>query len=137
MTYYITNPMPRISRRMMQQIFDDTVEQERSVYFPADVKSDENSFEISAILPGVSHEDINITIVDGVVTIEGEFPNHRDENAAYLLAERPFGAFKRSLNLKIALDAENAQADLKDGILTLRIPKAKEALPKSIKVQAK
>jgi len=53
------------------------------------------------------------------------------------MAERPFGAFKRSMDLNIALDAENAQADLKDGILTLRIPKAKEALPRSIKVVAK
>jgi HSP20 family protein len=121
----------------MQQLFEEPVEQERSIYFPVDVKSDDQAFEISAILPGVSHDEIEITIVDGVVTIEGNFPNYRDDHATYHLSERPFGPFKRSLNLNIALDAEAAQADLKDGILTLRVPKAKEALPRSIKVQSK
>lgn len=137
MAYYLTNTMPRISRRMMQQLFDDATEQERTVYFPMDVKSSDQGFEISAILPGVNHEDIDITIVEGVVTIEGDFANPREEEANYLLAERPHGKFKRSLNLKVALDAEQAQAELKDGILTLQVPKAKEAMPRSIKVNAK
>jgi|WetSurMetagenome_2_1015567.scaffolds.fasta_scaffold1116539_1 HSP20 family protein len=137
MAYYITNPMPRLSRRMMQQLFDESVEQERSVYFPVDVKADDSSFEISAILPGVDHEEINISIADEIVTIEGEFKNNREEEATYYLAERPFGPFKRALNLNVPLDAENAQAELKNGILVLRVPKAKEAMPKSIKVSAK
>ncbi|MBI9050690.1 MAG: Hsp20/alpha crystallin family protein [Anaerolineaceae bacterium] len=137
MAYYISNPVPRISQRMLKQLFDDTVEQEHNVYFPVDIKMDDATFEISAVLPGVNHEDINITVENEVVSISGEFNNTRDENETYLLTERPFGDFKRTLNLKIALDAENAQAEMKDGILTLRVPKAKEALPRSIKIKAK
>jgi HSP20 family protein len=122
---------------MLQQLFEDTVEQEHYVHFPVDVKVDDGNIEISAILPGIAHEDINITIENEVVKIEGEFKNTRDEKDTYYLAERPAGVFKRSLNMNVALDAENAQAELKDGILTLRVPKAKEALPKLIKIKAK
>ena len=137
MSYYISSPMPRLSRRMMHQLFDEAVEQERNVYFPVDVKADDNGFEISAVLPGVENDEINITIAEGVVTIEGEFKNTREEDANYYLTERPFGSFKRALNMNVALDAETAQAELKNGILVLRVSKAKEAMPKSIKVSAK
>ena len=137
MAYYISNPVPRLSHRMMRQMFDENVEQERNVYFPVDVRMDESTFEITAILPGVAHEDINITIENEVVSISGEFKNTRDEEATYYLTERPFGTFKRTLNMNVALDAEKAEAELKDGILTLRVPKAKEAMPRSIKVKSK
>jgi HSP20 family protein len=137
MAYYISNPVPRVSPRMLRQMFDENFEQERNVYFPVDVKMDDTTFEISAILPGVSHEDINITIENEVVTITGEFKNTRDDEATYYLTERPFGNFKRTLNLNVALNSEKAEAELKDGILTLRVPKAAEAMPRSIKVKSK
>jgi len=60
-----------------------------------------------------------------------------DENANYLMQEIPGGKFCRTINLPDVLDASKADAEMKDGVLILRVPKAEEAKPKTIKITAK
>jgi HSP20 family protein len=69
------------------------------------------------------------------VSIQGEFKPKRDEKDSYLLQEQPHGKFSRVLTLPYALDAANAEADVVNGVLTLRVPKAESARPKTIKVK--
>ncbi len=138
MTLYI-NPIRRNSRRrMLDEIMRDWDEDYGSdVTFPIDVRADSDSFVIQALLPGVRAEDLNINIVNETVTISGVLNTDREEDGNYLLAERPSGKFQRVLTLPTQLDQDNVEASLEDGVLTLDIPKAEEAKPRTIKIKAK
>lgn len=107
------------------------------VTFPMDVKEDANTFTIKALLPGIQPDDLDIQIVNEAVTISGEIKADRDEEEKYLLTERPTGTFRRVVTLPTPLDSTNAEADLDQGVLTLKIPKIEEAKPRSIKVNRK
>jgi HSP20 family protein len=138
MTLYI-NPLRQTSR---QRILNDLMRGWEDNYdseltFPIDVRADSDSFTLKALLPGVKAEDLNIHIVNETVTIAGELKADREEDSSYLLTERPSGKFQRVLTLPTQLDPDKVEANLEDGVLTLRIPKAEEAKPRTIKVQAK
>jgi HSP20 family protein len=138
MTLYI-NPLRQASR---QRILNDLMRGWEDNYdseltFPIDVRADSDSFTLKALLPGVKAEDLNIHIVNETVTIAGELKADREEDSSYLLTERPSGKFQRVLTLPTQLDPDKVEANLEDGVLTLRIPKAEEAKPRTIKVQAK
>jgi HSP20 family protein len=105
--------------------------------FPIDVKAEGDSFTIKALLPGVNPEDLDIQIVNEIVTIAGELKADREEGSNYLLAERPSGRFHRVISLPTPLDASKVEAELEDGVLTLRVPKTEEAKPRTIKINRK
>ena len=104
---------------------------------PMDIESREDAFVISALVPGIKAEDVNIQIEGEILTIEAEIKFEEDEKANWLMRERPRGRFSRRIGLPVGLEAEKAQASFADGILTLTIPKAPEARPKTIKVNVK
>jgi len=110
---------------------------EQRVSFPIDMREEPEAYVLTALLPGVEAEKLEIEIKKDTVKIQGEFEHGRDENASYLMVERPSGPFSRELVLDTSLETEAAEASLRNGVLTLRIPKAKEALPKVIKVNTK
>ncbi len=136
MTLYI-NPVRRTSRRRtLDEIMRD-YDQDYSaeLTFPIDVKADSDSFTISALLPGIHPEDLDIQIVNEIVTIAGELHADRDEDGSYLLAERPSGKFHRVISLPTPLNANDVEANLENGVLTLVVPKAEEAKPRTIKIK--
>lgn len=138
MTVYI-NPIRRIPRRrfieeMMQDWDEDYA---NKLTFPVDVIADNDSFTIKALLPGINADDLDIQIVNEIVTISGEIKADREEGATYLLAERPSGRFHRVITLPTPLNPAKVVANLENGVLTLEIPKAEEAKPRSIKVNVK
>lgn len=138
MTLYI-NPVRRTPRRrMLDEVMSDW-EEDYSVEltFPIDVKAESDSFTIKALLPGVHPEDLDIQIVNEIVTIAGELKADREEGCNYLLAERPSGRFHRVISLPTPLDSTNVEAELENGVLTLRVPKTEEAKPRTIKVNRK
>ncbi|MBN2676853.1 MAG: Hsp20/alpha crystallin family protein [Anaerolineaceae bacterium] len=138
MTLYV-NPVRRPSRRRMIEDMmrdwdeDYTVE----ITFPIDVKAETESFTIKALLPGVNPEDLDIQIVNEIVTIAGELKADREEGETYLLTERPSGRFHRVLTLPTPLNADKVEADLENGVLILVVPKAEEAKPHTIKIKQK
>jgi HSP20 family protein len=99
-----------------------------------DVHEEDDAYVLSALVPGLKAEDLNVQVLEDVVTVEGEFK--ADENE-YLVHELPHGSFRRSLRLPVALEAGKAEAKITDGVLTLRLPKAESARPKVIKVAVK
>jgi HSP20 family protein len=139
MTYYVTSPAAAIEarRRMMRHLFENAFESERVYSFPMDVRSDQDQITVTALLPGLSTEEVNIQFNNGMLTIDGEYKNLRDEESQYVLAELPVGKFSRTLEINEPVVAEKIVAEMKDGVLTLRIPKAEEAKPKMIKVIAR
>lgn len=110
---------------------------ESDVHVPLDVVDEKDAFMIYATIPGLVAEDIEIEIVNDTVNVRGEFKKDTNEEVEYLRSERPTGNFRRFLRFSTKLDAAKAEAKLENGILTLRVPKVEEALPKTIKVKTK
>ena len=135
MTLYI-NPIRNSNRRrMLDEIMRDWEDDYRgALTFPIDVKAESDTFTIKALLPGARPEDVDIQIVNEVVTISGELRAEREEGESYLLAERPEGKFHRVISLPTPLDANKVEANLENGVLTLQVPKAEEAKPRKIKI---
>jgi len=124
MTFYIAPYAPRVVRRVARD-----AETARSLAL--NIRDEGEAYVLSALVPGLKAEDLNIQILDDTLSIEGEY---QPEDGEYLMRELPIGAFRRALRLPAALDADKAEAKIEDGVLTLHIPKSESARPKTIKV---
>jgi HSP20 family protein len=93
---------------------------------------------VKASVPGIKPEDIDVSVTGDVLTIRGETASEEKiEQGSYLRQERRFGKFERSLTLPTLVTADKADAKFEHGVLTLTLPKAEQAKPKSIKVKTK
>lgn len=102
---------------------------------PLDVAETENEFLVSASLPGVKPEDVQITVHGDTVTIRGELRDEEElKSGHWLLRERRTGVFQRSLTLTAPVDSNKASARFDNGVLTLSLPKSEQAKPKQIKI---
>jgi HSP20 family protein len=131
MTFYI-QPYPY--RRMVRRMAAFNGGSSREHFLNVNVRDEEENFVLSALVPGLKADDLNIQILDDVVRIEGEFRANEDE---YLLQELPSGAFHRVLRMPAEINADKVEAKISDGVLTLRLPKAESARPKKIKIAVK
>jgi HSP20 family protein len=109
---------------------------ERVHRLPLDVYATDNDLIIEASVPGLSPDDVEITIEGEALTIKGE-RRPPLENVDYVIQERRYGPFARTLTLNMPIQAEAAEAVFEKGVLTLTIPKAEEIRPRMIKVTAK
>jgi HSP20 family protein len=100
------------------------------------VIEEDGSYVIEMIVPGLEPDELEIEIVEKTIDIQGEF-KAAEEDVKYLRRERPVGKFRRVIRLPKLLDMEKSEADLKKGVLSLKVPVAEEALPKTIKIKAK
>lgn len=132
MTYFISPYPQRMACRWARLAGYE--EPNHDFTLAVDVREEDEAYVLSALVPGLKAEDLNIQVLEDLVTIEGEF--RADENA-YLVRELPHGSFRRILRLPVALEAGKAEARIDDGVLTLRLPKAESARPKTIKVAVK
>ncbi len=102
-----------------------------------DIKETEEGFEVLADVPGLKPEEIEVTLQDGVLTIQGEKKSEREEKQEkYHLVERSYGRFYRSFRLPEDIDCEKLSATQKDGVLKITLPRGPEAKPKEIEVKA-
>ncbi len=101
-----------------------------------DVTERDNEYVIRMDMPGVSREDIDITLAEGVLTICGEVKRQHEEKAGdrVIREERCYGKLTRSVRLGSHIDEKKVAANYKDGVLELILPKAEEVKPKKITV---
>ncbi len=101
-----------------------------------DISENGGEYFIKAELPEVNKDDVKITLDDGVLTIQGERRQEKEERGRkYHRIERSYGTFVRSFTLPDSVDEEKVSAEFKDGILNLRLPKTEKAKPKAIEVK--
>ena len=93
-----------------------------------------NDVWVQLDLPGVKSENIDITVERNVLSISAERDWQREEGDRSYFAERPKGSFRRQIQLGDGLDLEHLEADLHDGVLTVRIPVAEKAKPRKVEV---
>ncbi|MEJ2177813.1 MAG: Hsp20/alpha crystallin family protein [Gammaproteobacteria bacterium] len=105
-----------------------------------DVIDEDNQFVVKAELPGVKREDIDVSINNGVLTINAERKmeeESKDEKGRVIRRESRYGQYLRTMTLDNSVDVKNVKADYTDGILKLVLPKAEEAKPQKIEVAVK
>ncbi|MBD3242220.1 MAG: Hsp20 family protein [Chitinivibrionales bacterium] len=92
---------------------------------------------VAAELPGLSKEQVEITFHDGVLSLAGRRePPKGTEKMALVRSERAVGAFEKTVAIPVKIDADRINASFANGILTVRLPKAEEAKPKQIRIEA-
>ncbi|MCK6577785.1 MAG: Hsp20/alpha crystallin family protein [Anaerolineae bacterium] len=102
---------------------------------PLDVYENDAAYMVSASVPGLTADQIQVNFHDGVLTIAGEIPQETREDARAILLERTFGKFQRSVRLPLAVSIDNIEASLENGILKLTLPKTPEVQPRQIPVR--
>jgi HSP20 family protein len=134
-------PMPSLFSALERPLLRDWFDGEESVvtYAPrVDVTENKENFVVRAELPGMKKEDVKLSLENNVLTLSGEkrYEEKRDEEN-YHLRESRYGKFERSFRLTDNIDRSKIAAEYKDGILSITLPKTKEALPKEIAIQVK
>jgi len=126
MTFYL-HPYPyrRMARRWVEN---------NQHTLGVNIREEDESYILSALVPGLKAENLNIQVLDDVVRIEGEY---KQEENQYLMQELPNGPFTRTLRLPTVIDAEHVEAKIADGVLTLKLPKAESARPKKISITSR
>jgi len=135
----------RTLRQAMDELFEDSFVRpregqlertERRLRLPLDVYATPEEIVIIASLPGLTPEEVDVTIDDDRLSIRGELRPPL-QNVDYLFQERAYGPFSRTLTLNVPVETEAAEAVFENGVLTLTLPKAEESKPKSIEVKRK
>lgn len=117
-------PYRRIARRWSEN---------REQTLGVNIREEDEAYVLSALVPGLKSDELNIQVLDDVVRIQGEY---KMDESNYLVRELPNGSFTRTLRLPAAIEADHVEANITDGVLTLRLPKAESARPKQIKIKS-
>lgn len=129
------------ARRDMERMFDSLTGfaglRSPGVFPAINVSEDGESIYVRAELPGIKSNDLDVTMENETLTIAGEreMPSE-DESVSYHRREREWGAFRRSFSIPARVDFDKVRARYSDGILTVVLPKAAEARPRQIAIQA-
>lgn len=131
-------------RQAMDRLFDDTVFRPYTAYngngdlarLPLDIRTTPEALLVEAALPGVTPENVDITVENGTLTIRAEGRAERSgEEAGWLVREISRGTVMRTVTLPTGLEAERAEAAFENGVLKLRIPKAEQVKPRQIQIR--
>lgn len=126
-------------REAMDHVFNDSYlrnrdyRQPQTWQLPVDAYTTEDAIVLTADVPGLKPEELNVTLEGDTLTIRGELKT-RAEDRNYLLRERATGPFERVLTINTPIDVNKVTAEFADGVLTLSLPKAEAVKPKQIKV---
>ena len=123
---------PRAMRRLRESWAFDAPD--------VDIVDKDNAVEVRAELPGMDEKDIDVQLSDKMLTIKGEKKEEREEGdkeSRYYLSERRYGSFERSFRMPEGLDTEKVDANFKNGVLMVTIPKSPELQTKVKKIKIK
>jgi HSP20 family protein len=131
--------MDRLQREMNRLFEDYTPARQRTApSYPAlNVWSNEESLLVTAEVPGVSPQDIEVNLIGETLTLSGvRRPDELKEGARYHRQERGYGDFTRSLQLPFAVDINKVEATFRNGVLMVAMPRAEEDMPRKITVKS-
>lgn len=122
----------------LDRLFDEAwrpsvISQRRNAYPPVNISEDTKNIYVFSEIPGVDIKDVDITLSDGSLVIKG---NRKHGTGNYYRQERPSGLFQRVVSMNVPINPDQVKAKMKDGVLEVVIPKADEAMPKKISIQA-
>ena len=130
-------------REAMDRLFDDAFTRPfnltGNLSLPAiDMFQTDDEIVVKAAVPGMKAEDVQINVTGETLTLKGEVKQKEEtKDKAWHIREQRWGAFERSILLPSDVIADKAKAEFENGILTITLPKAEQARPKTITVRAK
>lgn len=137
MIWSTTNPFSEIRHLQshMNRLFDDYRNEDE---FPAvNMYGNDEQVVLTAELPGIDPKDLNLTVVENQISLEGErHPYEPAKEVTYHRRERECGTFFRSFRLPFDIERENVKADYKNGILTITMERVEETKPKRITINS-
>lgn len=129
------------SRDLFESFFEDwdvpSVFGEESPWVPAfDITENEKEYVVTAEMPGVDAKELDVTFTDGILTVKGEKKQEKeDKGENFHRIERRYGSFHRSFRIPGEVKSNKIDANVKDGVLKLTLPKAEESKPTKIEVK--
>lgn len=110
----------------------------RGLYPLADVKEDDDKYTVTVEVPGIDKKDLKIKIKENNLLVEGKKKEEiKEEDESYLRVERSYGNFRRAFSFASDLDEKKVNAEFKDGILIVTLPKTEREKPKEIEIKVK
>ena len=133
---YMTVHRPTLNPfRFYNSLFTGPFTQEYGWRPLTDITETDHGYDVRVELPGVSKDDINISVRDRYLTIKGEKRLEKvDDTNNYQRSERQYGSFERTFTLPHKVETDNITSVYKDGVLTLSVPKPEEVKPKEIPI---
>ena len=122
-------------KRQVDQLWNGALPVERPAYPALNLWDDGEAFHAEAELPGFKIEDIDLAVAGAELQIRGRRESHSKEGWAVHRRERPSGEFARTITFPAEIDADRVEAALKDGVLSITLPKAPSAKPRKIEVK--
>lgn len=104
-----------------------------------DVEEDDSGYHVKAEIPGIDEKDLRVTLENGILSISGEKKEEREErgNGRYVVSERKFGSFHRSISLPDGIKADKIKASFKNGVLRVDVPREESSKPRKINIDVK
>ena len=138
-------PFPSLAREIQREMnqamrsIDPSYHGPRGVYPPVNLSESEDGYVLSAELPGVSPEDIDVQIEGATITLSGQrkVEYSAGEGVAVHRRERQSGNFRRAFELPAEIDLDRARASHKNGVLTLELPKSPALQPRQIEIETR
>ncbi|MFO7577119.1 MAG: Hsp20/alpha crystallin family protein [Pelovirga sp.] len=128
--------MQREAEQLLRSFDFGSIVRPETARLQFNLQEQEDSYMVEAPLPGIDVEKLDISVVNRLLTIKGEFAAAElADDVRFHRRERRSGTFEQTLRLPADLDADAIAADYQDGILSLRLPKAQAALPRRIEVK--
>ena len=126
----------------MNRLFDDFFERPVTrpewtggVWCPCvDMSETKDNVIIKTEIPGISKDDVKVSVQDNVLTLSGEKKQEKEKDANYHRIERSYGSFSRSFTLPTSVQPDKVKANYKDGVLNITLPKSEEVKPKEIPI---
>ena len=127
-------------RGIFESFFNDSLADQSwatqfDTHLEVDVTESEDEYVLTANIPGVEAEDVSVKLEDQIVSISAMSTEDEDEQNGYLVRERRVGKYNRNLRLGSKFEHDKVKAVVKNGVLTLSIPKATESKPRSVEVE--
>ncbi|HNU92393.1 MAG TPA: Hsp20/alpha crystallin family protein [Spirochaetota bacterium] len=133
-TYDVFDEMVNL-RDLVDRFFTEAPALRRNVEYPyVNLRENNDEVVVTAVLPGVKADSLEILLEDASLLLEGEKKSDVQDKP-YIRKERAFGKFKKAVKLPYRVDGDKIEAGLKDGILTVKLAKAEEARPKKIEIR--
>ncbi len=138
-----TQPAQRLCRemdRVFNQVFEGVADSisggtcTRRAFPTLNAWEDDRTFIVEAEVPGLKMDDIEVLVQGDELTVKGERKASEEEGVTHHLHERKAGEFNRTLQLPVEIDSEKVEASLRDGVLTIKLPKSQAVLPRKIAV---
>jgi len=133
--YLNREPFARLFESFLNEAAQGEEVSNRNWVPPVDIQETEEGYRLQAELPGLTREDIDITLENNVLRLSGERKFERDvKKESFHRVERTYGTFSRAFSLPQQVNAEGVRAGFENGVLTILVPKAEQAKPRKISI---